>query len=162
MEKLKRETHAYFKNEKETEHTYAFNLYLHDSPMGLDGYSEEENKIREEVRKILQDDEISLSATCVRVPVLRAHSLFANIECKTKISLREAQEAITHMSGVTYLKKNATPLHASGKNEIFCSRIRIDPSRPNTIEFWAVGDQLLKGAALNCVQIAEKLDGLAK
>lgn len=141
---------------------YAFNLYPHNSFLHSDGYVEEERKIRNETRKILEDPNIQLSATCVRVPVLRAHSLSANVEFKRPFTLEEVYHALEKMSGLKLFENReqnrfATPADATGKEEIFCGRFRIDSSQPNTLEFWAVGDQLLKGAALNAVQIAEIL-----
>ena len=139
---------------------YAFNLYPHNSALHANGYVEEELKMLHETRKILEDDTIQVSATCVRVPVLRAHSVSANVEFKRPFSLDQVYEALRHVPGLKIFEdreKNrfATPLDATGKNEVFCGRFRLDPSQPNTLEFWAVGDQLLKGAALNAVQIAE-------
>jgi len=139
---------------------YAFNLYPHNSELTNSGYVDEEIKILDETRKILGDDSIMLSATCVRVPVLRAHSIAVNVEFRKPFTLAEATELIRSMPGVVLFEdreKNrfATPHDASNRDEIFVGRLRIDPSQPNTLEFWAVGDQLLKGAALNAVQIAE-------
>ncbi len=141
---------------------YAFNLFLHNSEIDESGYSDEERKMRFETRKILEDDSIQLSATCVRVPVLRAHSISANIEFHKELSLDAAREAIASMPGVKLLEdfvnnRFPTPSDASEKEEIYCGRLRLDPSQPNTLELWCVGDQLLKGAALNAVQIAEQL-----
>ena len=115
-----------------------------------------------ETRKILEDPSIQVSATCVRVPVLRAHSLSANVEFQKPFSLDEIEQAWQGMSGLKRFEDRTanrfpTPFDATGKDEVFCGRLRIDPSQPNTLEFWAVGDQLLKGAALNAVQIGELL-----
>lgn len=139
---------------------YAFNLYPHNSALRETGYVEEEHKIHEESQKILEDDSLSVSATCIRVPVLRAHSVSANVEFRRPFTLEQALTAVQNAPGVILFEDRAsnrfaTPFDASGRNEIFCGRCRIDPSQPNTLEFWAVGDQLLKGAALNAVQIAE-------
>ena len=141
---------------------YAFNVFPHTSELHPNGYVGEELKILHEARKILGDPTIAISATCVRVPVLRAHSISANVEFHHPFDLDEAIEAVRTMPGVTLFEDRAnnrfaTPFDATGKNEIFCGRFRIDPSQPNTLEFWAVGDQLLKGAALNAVQIGELL-----
>jgi aspartate-semialdehyde dehydrogenase len=146
---------------------YAFNLYPHNSRLDPSGYVDEEIKMREETRKILEDDAIQLSATCVRVPVLRAHSVAANIEFHRPFTLDEISHCIKNTPGIKLfedLSQNrfATPVDATGKDEIFCGRFRIDPSQPNTLEFWAVGDQLRKGAALNAVQIAESVYVMAK
>lgn len=143
---------------------YAFNLFLHNSTLHESGYSEEEQKMLQETRKILEDDTIEMSATCVRVPVLRAHSITANVEFHHSVSLDEARIAIANMPGVKLFENFAqnrfpTPCDAAEQDEVLCGRLRLDPSRPNTLEFWCVGDQLLKGAALNAVQIAEQLIG---
>ncbi len=139
---------------------YAFNVFPHTSELDKSGYVGEELKMLHETRKILEDSAIALSATCVRVPVLRAHSISANVEFHHPFELDEAIAAVKAMPGVILFEDRAknrfpTPFDATGCDEIFCGRFRIDPSQPNTLEFWAVGDQLLKGAALNAVQIAE-------
>jgi aspartate-semialdehyde dehydrogenase len=141
---------------------YAFNLYPHNSLLNANGYVEEELKMLHETRKILEDDSIQVSATCVRVPVLRAHSITANVEFKKPFTLEQVYEALKEVPGLKLFEDRkanrfATPVDATGKDDVFCGRFRIDPSQPNTLEFWAVGDQLLKGAALNAVQIAERL-----
>lgn len=141
---------------------YAFNLYPHNSPLTSSGYVEEELKMLHEARKILEDDSIAMSATCVRVPVLRAHSLSANVEFKKPFTLPQIYQLLENVPGLKIFEDRATnrfatPVDATYKTDVFCGRFRIDPSLPNTLEFWAVGDQLLKGAALNAVQIAERL-----
>lgn len=165
LEELKRETGAFLENRPYAHSLpfpYAFNLYPHNSPLHPSGYVEEERKILLETRKILEDPAIQVSATCVRVPVLRAHSISANVEFHHPFSLDEIYKAWEKVPGLKLLEDRKanrfpTPFDATGKNDVFCGRLRLDPSQPNTIEFWAVGDQLLKGAALNAVQIAEKL-----
>lgn len=141
-------------------HPYAFNLYPHNSPLESNGYVGEEMKILQESRKILEDDSLQISATCVRVPVFQAHSVTANVEFHEEPSLEEAKKLVALAPGVVLfedLAKNrfATPLDATNRNEILCGRFRKDLTQPKTLEFWSVGDQLLKGAALNAVQIAE-------
>lgn len=141
---------------------YAFNLYPHNSPLTASGYVEEELKMLYETRKILEDDSIQVSATCVRVPVLRAHSVAANVEFRRPFTLQQVYQALEGVPGLKIFEEReanrfATPVDVTGKHEVFCGRFRIDPSQPNTLEFWAVGDQLLKGAALNAVQIGEFL-----
>lgn len=143
-------------------HPYAFNLYPHNSAMTFSGYVEEEIKMADETRKILEDDTIKMSATCVRVPVLRAHSVAANIEFHHPFTLEEVYSELSQMPGVKLFEERsqnrfATPIDASGKHDIYVGRLRLDLSQPNTLELWAVGDQLLKGAALNAVQIAEMM-----
>jgi len=165
LRELQAETSAFLEN-RPYQHTlpypYAFNLYPHNSALHESGYVEEEVKMLYETRKILEDDQIQLSATCVRVPVLRAHSVSANVEFKRPFTLDAIYCALNDVPGLKIFEERernrfATPIDATGKNEVFCGRFRIDPSQPNTLEFWAVGDQLLKGAALNAVQIAESL-----
>jgi len=165
LQELKRETSAFLEN-RPYSHTlpfpYAFNLYPHNSPLHPSGYVEEELKILSETRKILEDPSIQGSATCVRVPVLRAHSISANIEFHRPFSLDAIYAAWSRTPGLKIFEDRMsnrfpTPFDATGKDDVFCGRLRIDPSQPNTLEFWAVGDQLLKGAALNAVQIAELL-----
>lgn len=163
LQELQRETKAYLHElpySSPLPFPYAFNLYPHNSSLQESGYVEEELKIAHETQKILEDEAIRLSATCVRVPVLRAHSLSANIEFARPFELPEIYELLSNVAGLTIFEDRetnrfATPRDATGKNEVFCGRLRKDPTQPNTLEFWAVGDQLLKGAALNAVQIAE-------
>lgn len=140
---------------------YAFNVYPHNSTLLPSGYVEEEMKMLYETRKILSDDSIRLTATCVRVPVPRAHSVSANVEFEHPFTLSQIYEEIRSMPGLLLFEEREknrfpTPADASGKNEVLCGRFRLDQSQPNTLEFWSVGDQLLKGAALNAVQIAEQ------
>ncbi len=163
MQELEEETRAHLEKRPYRHQLavpYAFNLFPHLSPLDASGYVEEEIKIGDETRKILEDDAIQISATCVRVPVLRAHSIAVNVEFRNPFSLEEIPECFKNVSGVKIFENRsenrfATPFDVSGKDEVFCGRFRIDPSQPNTLEFWAVGDQLRKGAALNAVQIAE-------
>lgn len=165
LQALQEETKAYLEGrpyQGPLPFPYAFNLYPHNSPLGTNGYVEEEMKLVDETRKILEDETIQVSATCVRVPVLRAHSVAANVEFKCPFDIGQVYEAVANTPGVQVFEDRAhnrfpTPADATGKNEVFCGRFRIDPSQPNTLEFWAVGDQLLKGAALNAVQIAEEI-----
>lgn len=169
LQELKRETAAFLEN-RPYSHSgsntlpfpYAFNLYPHNSPLHPSGYVEEERKILFETRKILEDPTIQVSATCVRVPVLRAHSISANVEFHRPFFLDAIYAAWSRTPGLKIFEDRSnnrfpTPIDATGKDDVFCGRLRIDPSQPNTLEFWAVGDQLLKGAALNAVQIAELL-----
>ena len=143
-------------------HQYAFNLFPHNSPMQENGYAEEEIKMINETRKIFKDDNFCISATCVRVPVLRAHSEALNIEFEKDVSVEAVYEILKNAPGVTVLEDRAKnrwpmPIDASGKDPVFVGRLRKDLSRPNTIDMWVVGDQIRKGAALNAVQIAEAL-----
>lgn len=164
QQELKQETKAYLEDAPYTPYLpfpYAFNLYPHNSSLQENGYVEEELKIAHETRKILKDDTIQLTATCVRVPVLRAHSLSANVEFKQAFTLDEVYQLLSSVPGLSLFEDRitnrfATPRDATGQNNVLCGRFRKDSTQPNTLEFWAVGDQLLKGAALNAVQIAEK------
>jgi aspartate-semialdehyde dehydrogenase len=141
---------------------YAFNLFTHNSAMTANGYAEEELKMLYETRKILEDETIQLTATCVRVPVLRAHSEALNVEFHRLATAKEARAILEKAPGLIVLEeweKNRfpMPIDATGRDEVFCGRIRKDLSSSNTLDLWVVGDQLLKGAALNTVQIAEEL-----
>ncbi len=141
-------------------HPYAFNLFLHNSPLGPNQYLQEEIKLIQETKKILEDDTIRISATCVRVPVLRAHAESVNAEFHKPLSAARAYEVLEKAPGVEivdHFEENrfAMPIDAAGEEAVLCSRIREDLSQDNTLDLWIVGDQLLKGAALNAVQILE-------
>lgn len=141
---------------------YAFNLFPHNSPLMENGYVEEELKMVRETHKILGDSTIRVNATCVRVPVLRAHSEALNIEFATNVSPEDAYRVLRQAPGVEVFEERAknrwaTPLDVSGRDPVLVGRIRRDLSQTNTLDLWLVSDQLLKGAALNAVQIAELL-----
>lgn len=141
---------------------YAFNLFLHNSPLGEDLYNEEENKILLESRKILGVPNLLINASCVRVPTLRAHALAINVEFDSPIDPETAKGILQDSSGIKIFEdlkqqRFPMPVDASGINDVLCGRIRRDFTRENTLDLWVVGDQLLKGAALNAVQIAEHL-----
>lgn len=141
-------------------HPYAFNLFPHNSPMTDNGYCEEELKMNRESVKILGDPSVRITATCVRVPVLRTHAEALNIEFAGAMSVARAYELLRQAPGVTVLEdrsKNrwAMPTDVAGEDDVFVGRIRQDITQPNTLDLWVVGDQLLKGAALNAVQCAE-------
>lgn len=141
---------------------YAFNLFPHNAPMTPSGYNEEEIKVIEEARKILEEPALRIAITCVRVPVLRAHSAALNVQFENPITSQQAKEVLEDARGVIVLEdwqRNRFPMpsDATGQDEIFVGRIRQDLSNPNTLDLWVVGDQLLKGAALNAIQIMEKL-----
>lgn len=161
VKRLLSETQQYFQK-KEVSFPYAFNLYLHNSSLQEGGYVEEEIKIIQETQKILQDPTLPISVTCVRVPVLRAHSISVHTIFAKKPSLSQAYELLSKAPGILLYedrKKNrfATPLEASYREEVFYARLRIPPHDPYALEMWIVGDQLLKGAALNALQIAQHL-----
>jgi aspartate-semialdehyde dehydrogenase len=144
-------------------HPYAFNLFSHNSKMDpATGYNEEETKMLNETRKIFGDAGIRVSATCVRVPVLRAHCESLNIECERPITADEVRGLLRGAPGVKIVDdvtKNYFPMpkDASGQGDVLVGRIRQDVSDPSgkSIAMFVSGDQLLKGAALNAVQIAE-------
>ena len=143
-------------------YSLAFNLFLHNSPLQSNNYCEEEMKMVNETRKILRDPELSLTATCVRVPVLRAHSEAVNIEFTKPFPVKEAYEILESAPGVEILEdlennRFPMPQDVNGKDPISVGRIRQDISNPNALELWLCGDQIRKGAALNAVQIAELL-----
>ena len=140
---------------------YAFNLFPHNSPWLDDqGYCEEEIKLLKETHKILGDTSPRITATCVRVPVLRAHSEALNVEFVRPLSVARAYEILGKAVGVTVREDRKAnrwpmPIDVSGHDNVQVGRIRVDQSQPNTLDIWVVGDQLLKGAALNAVQCAE-------
>lgn len=142
----------------------AFNLYTHDSPIGDNGYNEEEMKMVHETHKIFGCPEIGITCTCVRVPVMRTHCESINLEFRDPITPEQAVELLSTAPGVTVMedRKNnrfPQPLDATGKDDCYVGRIRQDESVPDNrgLNIWVAGDQLRKGAALNAVQIAEKL-----
>jgi aspartate-semialdehyde dehydrogenase len=144
-------------------HPYAFNLFSHNSKVDpATGYNEEETKMANETRKIFADPEIRVSATCVRVPVLRAHSEALNFECDRPITPAEIRSLLESAPGIRIVDdpgRNYFPMphDASGQGDILVGRIRQDLSDPSgkSIAMFVAGDQLLKGAALNGIQIAE-------
>ena len=146
-------------------HPYAFNLFSHNTPIDpVTLYNGEETKVIGESRKILDDPEIRIGVTCIRVPVLRAHSIAMTIECDRPIAPEAARALLADAPGVRLVDDPAAnhfpmPSEASGQADILVGRIRQDLSDPSgrSLALFAVGDQLLKGAALNAVQIAERL-----
>ena len=125
------------------------------------GYFTEEVKMIEETRKILGLPELAVTATCVRVPVENCHSESINAEFERPLSPEEARRILSASEGVVVVdepEKSRYPLarDADGQDPVYVGRIRKDPSRANALDFWCVSDNLLKGAALNAVQIAEK------
>jgi aspartate-semialdehyde dehydrogenase len=143
-------------------HQIAFNLLPHVDTFLDNGYTREEMKLLNETRKILEDDEILVSPTTVRVPVFTAHSVSLHVETEAKITSAKARELFAAFPGLQVLddpasKQYPMPLLAAGQDDCFVGRIREDLAVPNGLNFWVVGDQLRKGAALNAVQIAEIL-----
>ncbi len=165
IERLKKETQEELEGVSLPPHShpYGFNLFLHSSSLNpLTLYNEEENKVILESQKILQEKAFPLSITCVRVPVMRAHAESVNLEFTQEVDIDKIVEAIQKFPGLC-LQQNiasnqfATPKTASFQEKVFVGRIRKDLSLPCAIDLWIVGDQLLKGSALNAIQIAEKL-----
>ena len=144
---------------------YAFNLFCHNSDIDDSGYNTEEIKMVNETRKMFHTDAIAISATCVRVPVMRAHSESINIEFTNPITPDEVREILSSAPGVKVVDQRQPqhfpmPIEASGQNDVLVGRIRQDISRDDGrgIDLFVSGDQLLKGAALNGFQIAELLN----
>ena len=140
----------------------AFNLFPHDSPLNEQGYCEEEMKMVNETRKIFGVSDLRITATCVRVPVLRAHSESINLEFESPFDVAKAREILSKAPGVKLVDDWQAnyfpmPIDASGQDDVLVGRIRQDISNPNGLELWLCGDQIRKGAALNAVQIAELL-----
>lgn len=140
----------------------AFNIFSHTSPMTSNGYVEEEMKMVNETRKMLHDDEIRVCATCIRVPIPRAHSEAIVFEQERKVTVEEALEALRKAPGVEVIDDRAKnrfpmPVDVTGKYDVAVGRVRYDLSAENSLALFCCGDQLLKGAALNAVQIAELL-----
>jgi aspartate-semialdehyde dehydrogenase len=147
---------------KEFTHRIAFNLFSHDSALADNGYNEEENKMVRETRKMFHNDHIMISATCVRVPVFRAHTEALHIEFDNPVTPDQVREVLADARGVRVIDDRAgnrfpMPIEASEQDDVLVGRIRTDSALPNGIAMLVCGDQLLKGAALNAVQIAELL-----
>jgi aspartate-semialdehyde dehydrogenase len=146
---------------------YAFNLFSHNTKIDPEtGYNDEETKVIRETKKIFEDPDIAVSATCVRVPVLRAHCVSVTFECERPISPDEVHALLSDAPGVKIVddwERNYFPMpkDASGQDDVLVGRIRRDLSDPSghSISLFTAADQLLKGAALNAVQIAEQLVG---
>lgn len=124
------------------------------------GYTKEEMKMINETRKILQDESLKITATCVRVPIENSHSESINVEFENDFTLDDILNELKNFKGITLIddiKKNKYPMprYISGKDEVFVGRIRLDESCDKAINIWVVADNILKGAALNAVQIAE-------
>ena len=125
-----------------------------------DGYSSEEIKMLNESRKILSLQNLKVSATCVRVPVVRAHSMSIIAQFRKKVDLDMAKEGLTSADGVDFFDRGTfpTPLKQAGRNNISVGRLRVNTFLENALEMWVVGDQIRKGAALNALQIFELLE----
>ena len=146
-------------------HPYAFNVFSHNTAIDPEtGYNEEESKVIKETRKIFEDERIAIGVTCVRVPVLRAHSEAITFECEKPINEDQVRAILAQAPGVKIVDDRAKnyfpmPIDASGQDDVLVGRIRKDLSDPSghSISIFVAADQLLKGAALNAVQIAELL-----
>jgi aspartate-semialdehyde dehydrogenase len=146
-------------------HPYAFNLFNHNTAIDpATGYNDEETKVINETRKIFEDDRIAVGVTCVRVPVLRAHSQAITFECERPISEHDVRAVLSNAPGVKIVDDRVRnyfpmPVDASGQDDVLVGRIRKDLSDPSghSISMFVSADQLLKGAALNAIQIAELL-----
>jgi aspartate-semialdehyde dehydrogenase len=143
-------------------HPIAFNLLPHVDSFLESGYTREEVKMQDEARKIMHLPELRVSATCVRVPVYRAHSVAVTAEFERPISVEQAREVLSKAPGLELVDEPHAnhypmPLSVAGKDNCQVGRVRLDCALENGLSFWVSGDQLLKGAALNAVQIAELL-----
>jgi aspartate-semialdehyde dehydrogenase len=169
MEELVESTRAYLNGDafqpRVMPHPYAFNLFNHNTAIDpATGYNDEETKVIKETRKIFEDDKIAVGVTCVRVPVLRAHCEAITFECERPISEDEVRAILAGAPGVRIVDDRAKnyfpmPIDASGQDDVLVGRIRKDLSDPSghSISMFVAADQLLKGAALNAIQIAELL-----
>ena len=166
MEELKFLTEKYLEGDPQKSkflpYSLAFNLFLHNSPMLSNNYCEEEMKMINETRKILNIPDLKLSSTCVRVPVLRAHSESINIEFEDIVQPKIAIKQLKESNGIEIIEdyennRFPMPIDVMGRDNIAVGRLRTDVSNPNGLELWLCGDQIRKGAALNAVQIAELL-----
>ena len=163
MDELLQQTKMYLENKETKSKNFtkqiAFNIIPHIDDFSEDGYTKEELKMTNETKKIL-DARIELSATCVRIPVLVSHSESVNIEFEQEFSLEKIKDVLNNAPGCSVIDKRenggyVTPIEATGKNETFISRIREDKTKKNCLNLWIVSDNLLRGAALNSVEIAE-------
>jgi len=166
IKELREQSEQHLANRKITKEVYphqiAFNLLPHIGSFLPDGYTEEEMKLVNETRKIMEDDSIAVTATCVRVPVFNSHSEAVTMETEEKIGVEEIREILSQTSGVILQDDPGNnlyplPIKTSGRDEVFVGRIREDTSCERGINLWIVADNLRKGAALNAVQIAELL-----
>lgn len=166
MEEVKTQAQAILNNQAPPTELFpyplAFNLFPHNSSLNDDGYCEEEMKMVNETRKIFGVPDLRVKATCIRVPVLRAHSEAVTLEFDEPFSVDTATNLLSNAPGVKLVEDWAAnyfpmPVDASGQDAVLVGRIRRDISNPCGLELWLCGDQIRKGAALNAVQIAELL-----
>jgi len=163
MDELVEQTKLSLENKKINSKNFtkqiAFNAIPHIDVFADEGYTKEEVKMIDETKKIL-DNKIELTATCVRIPVMVSHAESLNIEFEKQFTLEKIRETLDNADGCKVIDERKdggyiTPIEAEGKNETFISRIRKDNSNKNTVNLWCVSDNLLRGAALNAVEIAE-------
>jgi len=138
----------------------AYNLIPHIDVFTDNDYTKEEMKMYNETKKIMHAPDLEVSATCIRVPVIRAHSEAVWVETEQPVSVADARKAFEHAEGLVVIdepaeKKYPMPLNAAGTDPVYAGRLRKDIANPNGLTFWLVGDQIKKGAALNAVQIAQ-------
>jgi len=166
IDELKRQVLAFAKGEQMEASVFpyqiAFNILPHIDAFLDNGYTKEEMKMVNETRKIMNDESIRVTATTVRVPVFYAHSVSVNIETEKKLTVGKAREVLSRAPGVRVHDDPANriypmPIFVAGEDDCFVGRIREDESIEKGLNFWVVGDQLRKGAALNAIQIAEIL-----
>jgi aspartate-semialdehyde dehydrogenase len=164
MEEVKQQAKAILEGQTPPTESFpyplAFNLFPHNTPINEQGYCEEELKMINETRKIFGEPDLRVSATCIRVPVLRAHSEAINLEFDQPFDAATARSAIQRAAGVKLVEDWQAnyfpmPIDASGQDDVLVGRIRQDLSHPCGLELWLSGDQIRKGAALNAIQIAE-------
>ena len=163
---LREQVAAATTNERVMPHVYphaiAFNVLPHVGSFGANGYTSEEEKLQNEGRKIMHLPDFKASVTCVRVPVYRAHSIAVTAEFERPVSVEQARQVLAEAPGLELVdephrNRYPMPLLVAGKDNCEVGRVRIDCASDNGLSFWVSGDQLLKGAALNAVQIAELL-----
>ena len=166
MEEMKTQAQAILNGQKPVAEIFpyplAFNLFPHNSKLNEQGYCEEEMKMVHETRKIFRVPDLQITPTCIRVPVMRAHSEAINLEFKQPFSVVQAREILSRAPGVRLVEDWSAnyfpmPMDASGEDNVLVGRIRQDISHPCGLELWLCGDQIRKGAALNAIQIAELL-----
>lgn len=141
----------------------AFNVISHAWTVGEDGFSDEETKVVNETRKILEDDALRVNPTCVRVPVFYGHSMAVHLETREALSPGDARDLLRHAPGVVLIEGDGAPTavdHAAGTDGVFVGRVRRDPSHARGLDLWVVSDNVRKGAALNSIQIAEEVRAL--
>ncbi|XP_078431556.1 semialdehyde dehydrogenase family protein [Wolffia australiana] len=168
MEELEQQTREVLEGRPPTcnifKQQYAFNLFSHNAPVEPNGYNEEEMKLVKETRKIWNDPEVKVTATCIRVPVMRAHAESVNLQFEEPLDEEAAKQILKEAPGVVVIDDRSanrfpTPLEVSNKDDVAVGRIRRDISQEGNLglDIFVCGDQIRKGAALNAIQIAEKL-----